>query len=804
MKISVIVPVYNPGRDIDDCIRTLLDQSLSADEYEVIFVDDGSTDDTPERLDELAGAHKNVQVFHIPNSGWPGRPRNVGMDNAQGEFVYFVDNDDWLSHEALERMYAVAVRDDADIVMGKVVGRGKKVPRGVFRRNRSGLTMADGTAPLALLSPHKLFRTSMLVEHGIRFPEGRRRLEDHAFVVHAYFHARSVSILADYPSYYWVLRDDRSNASAGRWDAAGYFGNLEEVLDIVEAHTEPGPLRDRLMVHWYRGKMLGRVGGPAFLRRDPAWRREIVEVVRKIALERFGPAAEEHLSFGLRVRSRVLREGTQSGLEALATAERQLRVEATVAGVTRKGDGLVVGVHGRMQGPLQLRQESGKVLWQAPLAVREALPDHAQFDVTEELAAAKVDVLLRSTADRAEYLMPTRTKVSLEPVRGAEGTVVPVLEARALVSPRMSPEGSVLPAGEWEVVATVNLLGFKGDAKVMQDPSTQLRLTTTPEGTATPVGFEPQSSSEKKSSGARSGETPVSVGEALLRRVRRAAKRGLGFAGRSPVFVRARFRFRAALLGGRPGASRVGTGGDRLLASPVFILSSVRSGSTLLRVILNTHSKIRSPHELHLRDVKATVKEGYPRQALEELGLDERKLTFLLWDRILHRELERSGKQILVNKTPSDVHIVPRILRCWPDARFIFLLRHPVDIARSRQSARRRKDSPERNLEMVLKYCEAVEKARRTYPGLTVRYEDLTKDPEGTTRKICHWLGVAWEPQMLDYQREDHGRMKPGFGDWTDKIRSGQIQPAPPPPPLDEIPEELRPLARAWGYLPPS
>ena len=61
-------------------------------------------------------------------------------------------------------------------------------------------------APLALLTPHKLFRTAMLREHGIRFPEGRRRLEDHLFVVPAYFAAERISVLASYPIYHWVSR----------------------------------------------------------------------------------------------------------------------------------------------------------------------------------------------------------------------------------------------------------------------------------------------------------------------------------------------------------------------------------------------------------------------------------------------------------------------------------------------------------------------------------------------------------------------------------------------------------------------
>ena len=122
-KVSVIVPVFDPGPDIDDCIESLLGQTMPAGDLELIFVDDGSTDGTPARLDELAGRHRHVRVQHIPNSGWPGKPRNVGIDMAEGEYVYFVDNDDWLGKSALKwdwlpeadndsvKLYAVTVKE---------------------------------------------------------------------------------------------------------------------------------------------------------------------------------------------------------------------------------------------------------------------------------------------------------------------------------------------------------------------------------------------------------------------------------------------------------------------------------------------------------------------------------------------------------------------------------------------------------------------------------------------------------------------------------------------------------------------
>jgi hypothetical protein len=240
--------------------------------------------------------------------------------------------------------------------------------------------------------------------------------------------------------------------------------------------------------------------------------------------------------------------------------------------------------------------------------------------------------------------------------------------------------------------------------------------------------------------------------------------------------------------------------GDRLLERPTFILCSVRSGSTLLRVLLSSHSMIHCPHELHLRSIALKPLAPYTRKAFAEVGLDRRRLRYLLWDRVLQRELAASGKRYLVNKTPNDVFIVDRILECWPDARFIFLLRHPGAIARSRQ-ALRPQDSPEHNAEVVARYCDAVEAARRRHDGLTVRYEELAADPEAVTRRLCEFLGVPWERRMLDYGEFSHGAFRVGLGDWGENIRSGRVQTPARPPALGEIRPELLDLCRAWGYL---
>jgi LPS sulfotransferase NodH len=236
--------------------------------------------------------------------------------------------------------------------------------------------------------------------------------------------------------------------------------------------------------------------------------------------------------------------------------------------------------------------------------------------------------------------------------------------------------------------------------------------------------------------------------------------------------------------------------GDRLIEAPVFVICTLRSGSTLLRVLLDSHSQIRSPHELHLRYVSVHFDQKWSERSMKELGLDTRAAEYLLWDRLLHRELTASGKSIIADKTPNNVFVVDRLREAWPDARFIFLLRHPGAIARSRQAYK-----GEGADAGVVRYCEALEAARQTYDGHTVRYEDLTADPERELRRICDFLGVAYEPTMLEYGQFDHGRYKSGLGDWNEKIKSGAIQPPEPPPPLEEIDPALREMCAKWGYL---
>jgi hypothetical protein len=237
----------------------------------------------------------------------------------------------------------------------------------------------------------------------------------------------------------------------------------------------------------------------------------------------------------------------------------------------------------------------------------------------------------------------------------------------------------------------------------------------------------------------------------------------------------------------------------RMVESPVFVLSSVRSGSTLLRVLLNSHSRIRAPHEMHLRTVHVHLSREFTAGAMKELQLDKDELEHLLWDRVLHLELTRSGKDVIVDKTPPNTLIWPRLHRCWPNARYILLLRHPGAVIASLTDRRADPDHEAIRAE-VLDYSERLEAARHALDAHVVTYEDLTAEPERITRGLCEYLGVEWESGMLDYGAKDHGTFRPQLGDWSSTIKSGRIQPARAAGDTAGLPPRLAELAKAWGY----
>ncbi len=319
ITVSVVVPVYNTRPYLPECLDSLAAQDLPATSFEVVAVDDGSTDGSGEVLESYAEVHPNIRVIHQENSGWPGKPRNVGLAASRGRYVFFADSDDVLAPQALRRMCEFAEQHGSDVVVPKTVPlTGHGGPDYVWRRTQVD---ADLTRAIMTLGPWKLFRRAFLDERGLRFPEGKVRLEDGILVTEAYLTARRVSLLADYDYYRKRSQPDRGNISSSPVDPDGYTSSLARMMEIVRKHCADPAVADRLVVTLYRRKGLKWFGPdrfPGYSRaRQEAWVRAIADLAEQHVPARL----DDLLPLLQRTRSVLVRHRELQALARLGAAQ---------------------------------------------------------------------------------------------------------------------------------------------------------------------------------------------------------------------------------------------------------------------------------------------------------------------------------------------------------------------------------------------------------------------------------------------------------------------------------------------------
>ncbi len=468
VKVSVIIAVYNPGPYLDLPIGSLQRQTMPAGEWEAILVDDGSTDGSGERLDAIAAENPHIRAVHIPNSGWPGTPRNVALPMARGEHVLIMDHDDWLGSEALERMYDFAEATGADVVAAKEVGHGFGVPLLAFQRTIDDARL--GRDPLlTLLTPHKLFRRSMLERAGIRFPEGKRRLEDHLFVVPAYFAARRIAVMADYPAYHWTRRSNDANASYTPVNAVAYYDAVRQILDIVDANTEPGPLRDTLYGHWFRYKTLHKLRGPRWTALSPTRGTEVrFDEIKRITEERFDPRLDSELPVGYRVLARAVRTGRMDLIRphARLTGEITASVEVSDVSVAEgRIDAVLVCKLQTADGlPLTFEQRDGRLVWAPPPDLADPALRPEDLDASGILTESAALVVLRHRASGVEY----NQQFALELASDA-GVTKSVGRAHVRLDLTTFAAGGQLADGIWDAKVQVWIGGWRASTRLPAD-----------------------------------------------------------------------------------------------------------------------------------------------------------------------------------------------------------------------------------------------------------------------------------------------------------------------------------------------
>lgn len=115
MKLSIIVPVYNAEKYLEGCIKSLFDQNIPQEDFEIILINDGSTDNSLSICNQLAKKHQNIRVFNQENQG-QSVARNVGLRHAVGKYIYFIDSDDFLNSGYLNQFLNILEEEELDFL----------------------------------------------------------------------------------------------------------------------------------------------------------------------------------------------------------------------------------------------------------------------------------------------------------------------------------------------------------------------------------------------------------------------------------------------------------------------------------------------------------------------------------------------------------------------------------------------------------------------------------------------------------------------------------------------------------------
>lgn len=217
MKLSYIVPVYKVEKYLEECIESILSQSM--DDYEIILVDDGSPDACPEICDRYAEKYpEKIRVVHKENSG-PANTRNVGLSMAKGDYIFFIDSDDFLKEDRVKELYEKAVEYDADVLQTSYYAldesSGKEnFVKASFETNKL-LTHADMEKELCYASSERrivfawrnLFKREFLLKNNIVFEEKLRMVEEVPFNLEALVKAERF-VAVDIPVLCYRVRND--------------------------------------------------------------------------------------------------------------------------------------------------------------------------------------------------------------------------------------------------------------------------------------------------------------------------------------------------------------------------------------------------------------------------------------------------------------------------------------------------------------------------------------------------------------------------------------------------------------------
>ncbi|MER3373043.1 MAG: glycosyltransferase [Allomuricauda sp.] len=262
MKLSILIPLYNKEKYIERCFKSLLDQDLSPNEYEIIIVDDGSKDSGAAIVAEYAEKHSNIHLIKQQNQG-PSVARNKCLEAAKGDYVYFLDADDYLATNILNTLIELATKHDLDVLEfnTKEKKESSELDFESLTQNPQNLSVdvMDGITYVAEYGFRNeawryIVKRSLLVDAGVKFIEGTL-YEDAIFTASLFFKAKRMAKV-DMDVHRYIVVENSIVTSKDR------AHNLKFIHGMVNAIEHfHGLIKSLEPSHPYYGKVVNNLKG---------------------------------------------------------------------------------------------------------------------------------------------------------------------------------------------------------------------------------------------------------------------------------------------------------------------------------------------------------------------------------------------------------------------------------------------------------------------------------------------------------------------------------------------------------------
>ena len=237
--ISVIIPIYNVEKYIKQCLDSVINQTYK--NLEIICVDDCGMDNSMQIVEGYAKNDNRIKIIKLPENSGQGKARNVGIDHATGDYILFIDNDDFIDNDYIEKLVNAAKRTNVDVVCNPAILKyfGDDNSKNKFIKSKREYDLNEvldwndellKTLPISACC--KLYKTSLLKDNKIYFAENRLKFEDFYFWYILKTKIRNIYIIFD--SVYYYRQRENSIMSVNKYQQNDCFDSLYIIKLIYE------------------------------------------------------------------------------------------------------------------------------------------------------------------------------------------------------------------------------------------------------------------------------------------------------------------------------------------------------------------------------------------------------------------------------------------------------------------------------------------------------------------------------------------------------------------------------------------